>query len=116
MLPCRLVRERPASPDLYQQPLVVQARPGLRLDLLKLQLGTQAHLVVVIRLVSAVVDVRIRREIIRRHVVAGEEGVSQGERFPGLRIYDQEFFLNAECTHTNILRQERGIGTVARRS
>ncbi|GGI03110.1 hypothetical protein GCM10007170_46350 [Arthrobacter liuii] len=59
------------------------------------------------------VDIRILWKIVRRHTVAGKEGVSQGKRLPGLRIHDQEFFLDAERTHVNILLQCGGIGTVA---
>ena len=62
------------------------------------------------------VDIRVHRKIVRRNAVAGKEGVRQGKRLSRLRINDQEFFLYAERTHTNILRQWPAIGTVARRS
>jgi hypothetical protein len=69
----------------------------------------------VVRLVSGVVDRRVHRKIVRGNPVAGKEGIGQGKRLSGLRINDQEFFLNAERTHIHILRQQAAVGTTARR-
>jgi hypothetical protein len=63
-----------------------------------------------------VAGVRLHGKIVSCHPVAGKEGIGQGKRLSGLRINDQEFFLYAECTHTNILRQHPNVGTVTRGS
>jgi hypothetical protein len=103
-----LVRERPTGPDLLQQLSVLQARPRLGLYLLQLEFGTQSHLVVVENgCVLAVGNTRVVRSVVGGHPATGQQGISQCQRFTARRINDQEFFLDAECSHTHILRQGR---------
>ena len=101
-----LVRERTAGPDLFEQRSILQAGPRLCLDLLKLQLGTQAHLVVVVNgLVLVDKGMGVVRGVVGGHAMSGQQRISQGQRLPALRINDQELFFDAECTHSAILRQ-----------
>jgi len=45
------------------------------------------------------------RGIVGRKPMLRKQGIGQGKRLPGIRINDQEFFLDAEGSHAYIVRQ-----------